>query len=263
MHVADQQNKAKIDTANGTGFIFTFQPDSIKSLPVLVTNKHVLSDAVSMTLTFTKIGTSGAVKIGEVDQILLTPKDIKWLFHPDTTIDLAITPLLPILARMPAGKDGYAYYSIYEDDIPLQDELDELKGVEDIIMIGYPIGIWDNRNNLPITRRGITATSPKFNFQNRREFVVDVACFPGSSGSPILIVNEGSYSHLHGVRMGKRKLFLGILYAGPTYSPDGEIKILEIPTRKDAIAIYSHPINLGYVIKSEVLLDFKGLIGIK
>lgn len=263
--VPNPSDKTKVDTASGTGFIFEYEVDSIQTIPVLVTNKHVINGAISFSISMTKKSHDNRPLFGQVDKTNFTPKDknIQWLFHPDTLVDLAISPLVPILKKMPRGVSGYAYYSILEGDIPLPNELSELKGVEEVLMIGYPIGIWDNKNNMPITRRGITATMPILDFQNRKEFVIDAACFPGSSGSPVMIVNEGQYSVNHGVRMGKRRLFMGILYGGPNYQPNGEIKIIDIPTRKDAITLFQIPLNLGYVIKSEELLDFKEILGIK
>ncbi len=147
-------NNTKIDTASGTGFVFSYELDSIRTLPVLVTNKHVINGAISFSISMTRKSAANMPLFGQVDRVTLTPKDkeIQWVFHPDSLVDLAITPLLPILDRMPKGREGYAYYPILEGDIPLQEELDELKGVEEVLMIGYPIGIWDNRNNMPITR---------------------------------------------------------------------------------------------------------------
>lgn len=261
--VPNKDDRSKIDTASGTGFIFSFELDSTKTLPIIVTNKHVINDAIGFSLSMTKKSAANTPLLGQIDKFEFSSKNVKWLFHPDPSVDLAIIPLIPILDKFPLGRNGYAFNPILEDDIPLQIELEELKGVEEILMIGYPIGIWDYANNLPITRKGITATHPLFDYQNRSEFVIDAACFPGSSGSPVLIVNEGSYTTLSSLRMGKRRLFLGILYGGPNYQPNGEIKIIEIPTRKDAIAVFQVPLNLGYVIKSNKVFDFKPMLGLK
>jgi hypothetical protein len=263
VYIHNKVEKSKVDTASGTSFIFTFDADSLKKLPVLVTNRHVINGSFAFSISMTRKNNENRPILGQWDTKVFTPKDIQWIFHSDSTIDLAITPLLPILDKLPLGRNGYAYYSILEDDIPQKQEIDDLKGVEELLMIGYPIGIWDNKNNMPITRKGITATHPTIDYRNRSEFVIDAACFPGSSGSPILIVNEGTYSSKTGIRMGKRRLLMGILYAGPTYQPNGEIKIIEIPTRKDAITIIQVPLNLGYVIKSARILDFKQMLGIR
>ena len=68
--------------------------------------------------------------------------------------------------------------------------LAKLNAVEEIMMIGYPNGLWDAKNNLPIVRRGITGTPAFVDYNDKPEFVIDAACFPGSSGSPVFIVNQ-------------------------------------------------------------------------
>src|SRR5690606_32118899 len=110
------------------------------------------------------------------------------------------------------------------------EELDQLTALEDIIMIGYPNGIWDSVNNLPIMRRGITATHPKMDFNGKPEFMIDAACFPGSSGSPIILLNEGSYRTQDSIVMGSRVKLLGVLYAGPVSTVTGNIQVVNIPT---------------------------------
>ena len=83
----------------------------------------------------------------------------------------------------------------------------------------------DEKHNLPITRKGITGTPFFVDHNGQPEFIVDCACFPGSSGSPVLIVNESSYAlHKQPLQVGNRMILLGILYAGPLYNAQGEIK---------------------------------------
>ena len=40
----------------------------------------------------------------------------------------------------------------------------ELSAVEEILMIGYPNGLWDAVNNYPLIRRGVTASHPAVDF---------------------------------------------------------------------------------------------------
>lgn len=65
-------------------------------------------------------------------------------------------------------------------------------------MIGYPNGLWDSVNNMPIVRRGTMATNISLNHNDKREFVIDAACFPGSSGSPVVLFNKGGYADKKG-----------------------------------------------------------------
>jgi hypothetical protein len=139
--------------------------------------------------------------------------------------------------------------------------LDELTAVEEILMVGYPSGISDRANNYPIFRKGITATHPANRYEDRDEFMIDAACYPGSSGSPVFLYNLGNYvSKQGGTVIGTRFLFLGILYAGPQYTATGQIKIVTIPERQDTLAQTSIPINLGNVIRASKLLDFETIL---
>ena len=48
--------------------------------------------------------------------------------------------------------------------------------------------------------------------------MIDVACYPGSSGSPVLIFNEGSYNKKGaGLVVGDTSFLLGVLYAVTAY----------------------------------------------
>jgi len=127
-------------------------------------------------------------------------------------------------------------------------------------MIGYPNGIWDRSNNLPIVRQGITASHPKLNYNGKKEVLIDAACFPGSSGSPVLIYNQGGHTTKEGhLDMRGRLILLGILYAGPQFEANGDIVINPILTSLNIFSVTRIPINLGCVIKSEKLLEFDTL----
>ena len=106
----------------------------------------------------------------------------------------------------------------------------------------------------------MTATDIKYDYNGKKEFVIDAACFPGSSGSPVMIFNQGVFSDKHGTAYaGNRIKLLGVLYAGPQHFAQGEVKTVVIPTVKKDIAISSIPNNLGYVIKAERILELQSL----
>src|SRR5687767_4257067 len=104
-------------------------------------------------------------------------------------------------------------------------------GLESITMVGYPNGLWDQANNLPIFRRGVLATDYKRDWNGRKEFLIDAACFPGSSGSPVMLFDVGSYHNRQGMHVGGSRIkLLGVLYAGPQHTVKGEVKIVHVPT---------------------------------
>lgn len=82
-----------------------------------------------------------------------------------------------------------------------------------------------------------------------------MACYPGSSGSPVFIVNQGAYVTPRGITVGSRVYFLGILYGGPQFNAVGNVQFGNLPNIPRAIT--SIPMNLGIMIKSERILEFE------
>ena len=251
------------NTSSGTGFWFSFQkqPDD-SHVPALVTNKHVIESAIESTIHLTlRDKSTGGPLYGSHFPITLTGGEAMWMMHPDPSIDLAICPLGVLLSDM--EEQGVLVHRVsFDFDIVASEELgSSLLPMEDIVMIGYPIGIWDHANNVPIIRRGITATPYRLNYQGRAEFMIDAACFPGSSGSPVCLLNQGSYATRGGdLAIGNRLALLGILYAGPQHTAAGEIIVQDIPTAARPIPISRIPSNLGNCIKASALQAFEGVL---
>jgi hypothetical protein len=123
--------------------------------------------------------------------------------------------------------------------------------VEDVLMVGYPDGLWDDHNGLRIMRRGVTATHVGSDFRGQREFLIDVCTIPGSSGSPVLLYRRGTTLS----DSAKVKL-LGVVYAVFTHDADGEILAEPVPTNSRSIVRTHIPMNLGIVLRATRLLDF-------
>ncbi len=206
--------------------------------------------------------------IGNVVRWGITECESRWTPHPDPEVDLCALPLAGMIVE--AAKKGSPLYirKFDESFIPNSEEFSALTALEQIVMVGYPIGLWDSSHNQPIFRLGVTATHPKLDFQGREEFLIDAACFPGSSGSPVLLYKEDltlaprttPYPGPPVLTVGPRLVrLLGVLFAGPIQAVEGEIKPVPIPTQMKPLPVSEIPINLGYVIKAERILEFKRL----
>jgi hypothetical protein len=150
------------------------------------------------------------------------------------------------------------------DSIPTNEQWNSFSAADSLLMVGYPIGLADNVNNMPVFRRGIAATQPWLDYEGKKEFLVDMACFPGSSGSPVLYFDHGINLAAGGgftfTGGGPRMALLGIQYAAPVYTERGQIVVQPIPTRQDVFALTQMSIHLGHVIKSTCLLEFVPLL---
>lgn len=245
------------DGSSGTGFFFNFS-DGEYTIPVLITNKHVVNYNRNETVKFLLHLNDGDGSTKENFAITL---QTEWFFHSEK--DLCFTFMNPIFEEVKKRTGKQVFYIANDESlIPSKEKLIELSALEEIVMIGYPIGLWDSKHNYPIFRKGYTASHPAYDFNEKGIALADIAAFPGSSGSPIYILNENGYSDKKGTTYlgAKRLIFLGILFAGPTMNANGEVSIIDIPTQQKVISRTSIMTNLGYYVKSGELLEFKNLI---
>jgi hypothetical protein len=244
------------ETSTGTAFIYEFKIDAQRLVPTLVTNKHVISGARSVKfLVHEAIIDKETGKQGPATTSfeVIVPGGL-FIEHPGD-VDLCAMPFEPL--RRQASQQGKEvfYISLTEELIASDDKLREMSALEDVVMVGYPIGLSDLANNFPIIRKGITASHPYVDFNGKPWAVVDIASFPGSSGSPVLLLNQGAYGTKGGFVIGSRALLLGILFAGPVLKTDGTWEIKEIPTAKARVPVVVTPIpvHLGYYVKAKEL----------
>ena len=202
---------------------------------------------------------NGENESNESYQVTLT---LNWIFHSKKDLCFCfVNPVFEFVKKQ-TGKDVF-YIAIDETILPSQKMLEELSALEELVMVGYPIGLWDKNNNFPIFRKGYTASHPAIDFNESGIGLVDMACFPGSSGSPIYILNEGGYKDKVGnLNWGQsRIIFIGTLFSGPIYDATGKLVVTDIPTSNQVVESHTGiMVNLGYYIKSSEILEFKNII---
>lgn len=243
----------------GTGFFYRFAEDEGVHLPAIVTNKHVIAGAKKGRFIMTLANDDGNPIQQSHHTFIFDNFEKMWIPHPDRNIDLCSMPIAPLLEAANKKSKKLFYVSLDKSLIPINSELEDMLLMEEITMVGYPNGIWDQVNNMPIFRRGITATHPNLDYNGKPEFLIDAACFPGSSGSPVFLYNQVGYAtKSKGMSIGSGRLkLLGVLYAGPQHTVSGEVKVITIPTQNVPIAVSTIPNNLGMVIKSSMIETFE------
>ncbi|MBI3416888.1 MAG: trypsin-like peptidase domain-containing protein [Verrucomicrobia bacterium] len=246
--------------ATGTGFYFAFCRSQNGFVPAIVTNRHVVAGSSSGRIHIHLAQTPDAAPTTH-NAFDVPDFEKYWIGHPDSQVDLCVMPIAPLLHFSEQKGQKLFFIPLDRQLIPTKDDLTNLMAIEEVVMVGYPNGIWDHVNNMPVFRRGITATHPNTDYCGRKEFMIDAACFPGSSGSPVLLYNSGNYSDRMGnTIIGTRIKLLGVLYAGPQHTATGEITIANVPTASKPVAISRIPNNLGIIIKAERLMEFDPIL---
>lgn len=245
--------------STGTGFYFAFKQEK-GFIPAIVTNKHVIEGS-STGRFHMHLRQNGVAQPKTHMRFDVTDFQKLWIGHPNPSVDLAVMPIGGLLQRAESqGKKPY-YIPFSKEILASPEDLANLVAIEEVVMVGYPNGIWDHVNNMPVFRRGVTATHPNFNYCGKQEFMIDAACFPGSSGSPVLLYNMGNFSDREGnLHVGTRIKLLGVLYAGPQHTATGDIVVQNIPTASKPMAISRIPNNLGMVIRASRLNDFEPIL---
>lgn len=252
----------------GTGFLFNFHvgdSDSKVTAPVIVTNKHVVDGATSLhtTVSLMPKGTKEQVR-EDCTATSVEHRTIVWEgfqsaveSHPEASIDICAIPIAGFLGPVLATHE-LRHAFLDESWLPSQEVRQLLRPIETVVMVGYPNGLWDAVNNLPIIRSGLTGSHPLLDWNGQPQFIVDAACFPGSSGSPVFLFEDGMYrSGTNSYSPGTRVCLLGILWGGPLISLEGRIEQRQIPTGTSDVPVINSMMNLGFVHRADALLAIK------
>lgn len=238
---------------SGTGFFWTIRLATEAELTVIVTNKHVIDGCDHVIAVCHLLGTPQGGPSGQFANCIVLAGD-NMIPHPDPSIDLCAIFFGPVLNEALRADTPLFIKTTAADSVPDEAQWNEFDSIEDIVMVGYPRGIYDEFNNLPIVRRGITATPLGKCYNGRDEFMVDIACFPGSSGSPVFLMQRQWFDRKNNtnVMAGQRFFLLGVLYSGPLITNEGTVILSQQP--KVEVAAMMH---LGQVIRSSALLTLE------
>jgi len=243
---------------SGTGFFFNHQLGGLV-YPFIVTNKHVINGAKKWKFTFIK-KKDGEPILGDIFPVEMESEKSPnaWFSHPDRDIDIAIFPTAQLTAftKQPYYQELFTL-AIQTSNIPSAEQIEELDAIEEITFIGYPNGVWDTKNFLPVARRGATASPIAVDFEGTPRFLIDASVFGGSSGSPVFISDlGGTYAKKSGGAVaGSRFYFVGVV-AGVFFRTQlNEIIPVPIPTQVRPMAEQQEMIDLGIVIKACTVVE--------
>jgi len=171
--------------------------------------------------------------------------------HTDKSVDIAIIELHDKLLDLVKDKNSsYAqWYGVNPEMFAGENNI-EVEASDDVIVIGYPRGYYDNVNLYPIIKSGIIASRWGVGFGGNPCFLIDARLFPGSSGSIVLskptdtVIKEGRIL----VSKEKQFAFLGI-YSGEPFKKEKPVNL------EDMVIIQKSRFDVGIVWYAHLIED--------
>jgi hypothetical protein len=251
-------NTIRVDTVlddgsegSGTAFVVS-HVNAQGTHTFIVTNRHLVDGVRRGGLVFTQ-KRHGRPLLGQRFQLNIDDFPQAWYLHPDPAVDLAIIPMRPL--EQAANQQGVElYYQVIDTRlVPNEEATRALDALEEVLFVGYPSGVWDQVNLMPILRRGTTATPMALDFEGRAEFLIDAAVYPGSSGSPVFVYLPDV--HRFGQSAGRHFLFVGVVAAVFFREEANHLVSLPVPANNHGLVMGSEMIDLGLVIKSKAVVE--------
>lgn len=251
----------------GTAFLVLRKQDEKSSQIFLVTNKHVIAKADEVgkiigdydkgQIAFMK-QKDGSPLFGDSFTFTVSPDFTKMFFqHPDKDVDLAICNISNIYNKITQELKQEIYIKAIPLDLIPADDV-SFDAIEDILFVGYPNGMRDEKNHTPIIRKGMTATPFEIDYEGRRQFLIDAQVFPGSSGSPVFI-RENNFKN-GSLTLGERWYFVGVISKVFFRNEEGQITEGVAPTDAALTTISRQMIGLGLCEKASQINDMIGML---
>lgn len=164
-------------------------------------------------------------------------------FHPDGDVDVGIIQIFDILKDKKRDKQHVVGFSVHKDNLPGgKDQQITMEVTDDVSVIGYPHGFYDEFNMFPIVKSGTIATRWGAHFNRHPYFLIDAKLFPGSSGSIVVSKPKDVMAKEGQILTSKEKnfAFLGIFSGEPFYE--------QAPIESDELTIIlKSKFNVGIV----------------
>ena len=249
---------------HGTGFFFAFLLEDGKRSPCFVTSKHVVQGATHGRFFLALKDAEGHDIRNQNLEFKVPNFEDKCHPHPDPAVDLVVFFVGAILQAMKA--QGHVFHIAYlsRRAILSREQRLALSVLEDVLVIGYPIGLWDRSQSQPVIRRGITASHAGLPYNGLSEFLIDAPCHPGLGGAPVFLRLAADTSDAGpAMRRSPRVVLLGTLYASQQWSDRGMPVMQPIDGRAHRpLADSGRPMpgSLGLVVNTDKLLDFELIV---
>ena len=254
------------EVPNGTGFFVSIQnPDNNKVYVYLVTAKHVLQSSpdkgIFHSSCFIRLNEKGGGTKQIPINIFPTGKKKNVFMHEDSTVDIAVIPLIPDFKIFDYKTIPMSYLTNRKDFQSLN-----VREGSDIFFAGMFTPHIGQQKNYPIFRFGRIAllSDEKILFMGKKRdlYLIEMLSFGGNSGSPVFI-HLGADRKPGSLILGSPILKIAGVISG-TYQKG--YPVIKVPTSTDeqlsldnmGIAAVTPCYHLREIILSEDLKKIRG-----
>lgn len=163
--------------------------------------------------------------------------------HPDPNVDIAVLRLNG--DYITENNLEFPAFDIDEHAMSSSDLRNN--GVDEgslVYMLGYPMGLVNDRSKAPICRLGCVARMSEAQINETKNILVDIQNFPGNSGSPIITRPE--VFSIEGTPAFRQAILLGIVHSYISYREQlinqQTKEIVEIRSENSGLALV-HPVE--------------------
>jgi hypothetical protein len=240
-------------TRTGTGFVYNHDLGNHRGILFIVTCRHLLDGLTSATLSFVQ-RQNGKPDPGHICRVPVDNLPELAFYDPDPRIDLAIIPVKPLLQRFYTNTQIPYFQTLDNDLIPNRQTAESLGAIQRLVFAGYPAGLRDELHLLPLAQAGFTASPYVVDFDGLPVFLIDARVPPGTSGSPVVVLDHGADSTPVGATVAGRLHFLGVLSDAYFRTTNGKIQFRPPPPYAPT-AEQPDSWNMGVVVKPAAILD--------
>lgn len=133
-----------------------------------------------------------------------------WLEHPNLYFNREIGAIPDVIAIPIRPDENWVITPLSRENFPPNDIV--LSPGEDLVVLGYPLGFYDTRHNLPIARKAALSSPFGVGFMGYPFFLIDAKLHQGTSGAPVFTKPTTIIVRKSGVGIVDRKItfFLGV-----------------------------------------------------
>ena len=198
----------------GTGFFVLKPLTSNQAIPFMVTNKHVILGFNEIFLRF-RIKDSDELKI---EKMALYNEGIPlFKLHPSKDVDIAVIALNGSYIEM--NRIDFNAFDLIKNALNSKRLMEN--GVEEgslIYMLGYPMGLVNEKSQLPFCRLGCIARISETQINEDMSILADIQNFPGNSGSPV--VTRPEIISIEGTISLNQSVLIGIVHSYYPYQEE-------------------------------------------